>query len=222
MQVWKQLGHRVFRVDTLNVDSEYSQRTSRMCLCLHKYPFILTFKFFLYFVALGDTQRSLHWTCSLYNPVPLRWRSRALHISLNVCTAIFPHYTAQKEVERFLECESEWFDAPTESIDGLTSFMFVFLRPQSLGLFCGLMLPLFFLIRAHLEYTDKCCLDSLPATKEISVSSQTLPSQRKKCCPSSARLPSALLLSVRNSCTLESSVSPHWSFTLHIAGNASS
>lgn len=84
------------------------------------------------------------------------------------------------------------------------------------------MLPLFFLIRAHLEYTDKCCLDSLPATKEISVSSHTLPSQRKKCCPSSARLPSALLLSVRNSCTLESSVSPHGSFTLHIASNASS
>lgn len=45
------------------------------------------------------------------------------------------HVIQQKNLERFLECESEWFDAPTESIDGLTSFMFVFLQLQALGLF---------------------------------------------------------------------------------------
>lgn len=50
-----------------------------------------------------------------------------------MCPATF-HVTQQKDLERFLECESEWFDAPTGTIDGLNSFMFVFLQLQSLGL----------------------------------------------------------------------------------------
>ena len=100
------------------------------------------------------------------------------------------------------------------------------LQLQSLVLLCGLMVPPFFLIRAHLEYTDKCYPDSLPATKELSGSSQALQSQRRKGGFSTARLHSPFQLSVLPpglcSCTPESPISSPWTLTSLKSRNSSS
>ena len=123
------------------------------------------------------------------------WRSRAPHISLNVCTATFPCYivgTARKVSGVYVRMVLMLL------LNLLMGSILWCLSSGSFShlVFCSQMLPHFFLTGAHLEYTDKCYLHSLPATKEISVSSHALQSQRMKCRFSSAKLPSPLQLSV--------------------------
>ena len=123
------------------------------------------------------------------------WRSRAPHISLNVCTATFPCYivgTARKVSGVYVRMVLMLL------LNLLMGSILWCLSSGSFShlVFCIQMLPHFFLTGAHLEYTDKCYLHSLPATKEISVSSHALQSQRMKCHFSSAKLPSPLQLSV--------------------------
>lgn len=70
------------------------------------------------------------------------------------CLTATLHKTQQKNQRGFWRCDQNPFDATIVTIDGLNSFMLVFLNLMTRDLFSALMSLFFSLISAHLQQVD--------------------------------------------------------------------